>query len=318
MNNTVQPGIRQRAFANSYMFFQTMLWGLSFIWTKNINAEMPTIAYLALRYLIATVSVLPLLLARRVRSAFSPAFFRASLVLGGLLFASMMLQTYGLNLTSVTNSAFITSTSVVIVPIFERVLFKKKLSPALWAGVFIAFAGIAVLAGGLSATPNLGDALTLLCAVGYALHMVLAAKYGEQLPSEGLGAAQIAVAAVLFNIVWGAYGFTLDGFQPKMLVDIAFLALTGTSMGFVGMLVALKYTRPSIVGLICAMEPIFATMFALFIPGADGTYETITLRTGLGILAVLSGVAIALADSFMPRRRAEKSQAEAAEYSNEV
>lgn len=318
MNNTVQPGIRQRAFANSYMFFQTMLWGLSFIWTKNINAEMPTIAYLALRYLIATVSVLPLLLARRVRSAFSPAFFRASLVLGGLLFASMMLQTYGLNLTSVTNSAFITSTSVVIVPIFERVLFKKKLSPALWAGVFIAFAGIAVLSGGLSATPNLGDALTLLCAVGYALHMVLAAKYGEQLPSEGLGAAQIAVAAVLFNIVWGAYGFTLDGFQPKMLVDIAFLALTGTSMGFVGMLVALKYTRPSIVGLICAMEPIFATMFALFIPGADGTYETITLRTGLGILAVLSGVAIALADSFMPRRRAEKSQAEAAEYSNEV
>jgi len=300
------------------MFFQTMLWGLSFIWTKNINAEMPTIAYLALRYLIATVSVLPLLLARRVRSAFSPAFFRASLVLGGLLFASMMLQTYGLNLTSVTNSAFITSTSVVIVPIFERVLFKKKLSPALWAGVFIAFAGIAVLSGGLSATPNLGDALTLLCAVGYALHMVLAAKYGEQLPSEGLGAAQIAVAAVLFNIVWGAYGFTLDGFQPKMLVDIAFLALTGTSMGFVGMLVALKYTRPSIVGLICAMEPIFATMFALFIPGADGTYETITLRTGLGILAVLSGVAIALADSFMPRRRAEKSQAEAAEYSNEV
>ena len=313
MNHITQPGIRQRAIANAYMFIQTMLWGLSFIWTKNINAEMPTIAYLALRFLIATTSVLPLLLMRRVRSAFSPDFFRASLVLGGLLFASMMLQTYGLNLTSVTNSSFITSTTVVIVPIFEQVLFKKKLSPALWAGVIIAFAGITVLSGGLSMKLNLGDVLTLLCAVGFALHMVLAAKYGEQHPSDGLGASQIVVAAVLFTAVWGAYGFNLDGFRPGLLFGIVVMGVVNTSLGFAGMVVALKYTRPSIAGLICAMEPIFATMFALFIPGADGTCETITLRTGLGVLAVLAGVVIALADSFMPRRRAEKAQTEAAD-----
>ena len=316
MNKSAEPTTRQQVFANGYMLFQTMIWGLSFIWTKNINAEMPTIAYLALRFLIGTASVLPLLFMRRIRSAYSPAFFRASLVLGGLLFASMMLQTYGLNLTSVTNSSFITSTTVVIVPIFERVLFKKKLSPALWAGVIIAFAGIAVLSGGLSATPNLGDVLTLLCAAGYALHMVLAAEYGKQHPTEGLGASQIVVAAALFTAVWGAYGFNLDGFRPGLLVGIVFMGLAGTSLGFAGMVVALKYTRPSIAGLICAMEPIFATMFALFIPGADGTCETITLRTGLGILTVLAGVAIALVDSFKPRRPAEKAQAEAADCSN--
>jgi drug/metabolite transporter (DMT)-like permease len=247
LNHIAQPGVRQRAVANAYMFLQTMLWGLSFIWTKNINAEMPTIAYLALRFLIATVMmILPLLLARRIRSAFSPTFFRASLVLGGLLFASMMLQTYGLNLTSVTNSSFITSTTVVIVPIFERVLFKKKLSPALWAGVIIAFAGITVLSGGLSETLNLGDVLTLLCAIGFALHMVLAAKYGEQHQADGLGASQIVVAAVLFTAVWAAYGFNLDGFRPGLLFGIVVMALTGTTLGFVGMVVALKYTRPSI------------------------------------------------------------------------
>jgi len=299
------------------MLIQTMMWGLSFIWTKNINAEMPTIAYLALRFLIATVAVLPLLFMRRVRSALTPAFWRASLVLGGLLFGSMMLQTYGLNMTSVTNSSFITSTTVLIVPLFERVMFRKKLSPALWAGVFIAFVGIAVLSGGLSMAPNLGDALTLLCAAGFALHMVLAAKYGEKHPAEGLGASQIVVAAVLFTIVWSAYGFTLEGFRPGLLVGIIFMGLVSTCLGFAGMVIALKYTRPTIAGLICAMEPIFATLFALFIPGADGTCETITLPTGLGILAVLAGVALALADSFIPRRHAEQAEAETAEYSNE-
>lgn len=313
MNNITGPGIRQRAIANGYLFVQTMIWGLSFIWTKNINAEMPTIAYLAVRFLIAAVTVLPLLLLRRVRRAFSPAFFRASLVLGGLLFGSMMLQTYGLNMTSVTNSSFITSTTVLIVPVFERMLFKKKLSPALWAGVLIAFFGITVLSGGLSMKLNLGDVLTLLCAAGFALHIVLAAKYGEQHPAEGLGALQVVVAAALFAAVWGAYGFNLDGFRPGLLFGIVFMGVVSTSVGFAGMVMALKYTRPTIAGIICAMEPIFATMFALFIPGADGTCESITLRTGLGILAVLAGVTIALADSFLPRRRVEEAQTEAAD-----
>jgi drug/metabolite transporter (DMT)-like permease len=289
-----------------------MMWGLSFIWTKNINAEIPTIAYLALRFLIAALAVLPLLFLRRVRGSFTPAFYRASLVLGVLLFASMMLQIYGLNLTSVTNSSFITSTTVLIVPILERVLFKRKLSPALWTGVLVAFLGVAVLSGGLSMKLNLGDMLTALCAVGFSLQIILSAKYGQEHPAEGLGASQIIVAAALFTVVWAGYGFELTGFRPGLLVGIVFMGVVNTSAGFAGQVVALKYTRPTMAGLIYATEPIFATMFALFIPGTDGNCETISLRTGLGVLAVLTGVAIAVIDSFRPRRRtAAPAEAEA-------
>jgi drug/metabolite transporter (DMT)-like permease len=285
-----------------------MMWGLSFIWTKNINTEMPTLAYLALRFIIATLAVLPLLL-RRIKVALSPTFIRASLVLGGLLVASMALQIYGLNETSVTNSSFITSTTVLIVPILERVLFKKKLSPALWAGCIVAFFGVAVLSGGLSLKFNIGDVLTLLCAVGFSLQILFSAKYGAEHPADTLGCMQIVVATVLFVALWGFDGFNMTGFHPSLLIGIAFMGIINTSAGFVGQVVALKFTRPTMAGLIYALEPIFATMFAMFIPGADGTCETITLKTGLGVLAVLTGVAIAMVDSFLPKRRVAEAEA---------
>ena len=308
MKNMPQNGTRQRAIANVYLLVQTMMWGLSFIWTKNINAEMPTIAYLALRFIVAALVVVPFLV-RKLRDALSPAFIRASLVLGGLLFVSMALQIYGLNLTSVTNSSFITSTTVLIVPILERLLFKKKLSPVLWAGCLVAFGGVAVLSGGLSLKLNLGDVLTLLCAVGFSLQILYSAKYGAEHPADTLGSTQIVVAAVLFAALWGIDGFNMQGFRPAFIFGIVFMGVVNTSAAFVGQVVALKYTRPTMAGLIYALEPIFATMFAMVIPGADGTCETISLKTGLGVLAVLAGVAIALIDSFLPKRRVAEAEA---------
>lgn len=302
MKNTSTNGIKQRAIANSYLFIQTLLWGVSFIWTKNINAEMPTLAFLALRFIIASLVVVPFLVLK-LRNALSPAFIRASLVLGGLLFISMILQIYGLNYTSVTNSSFITSTTVLIVPILERLLFKKKLSPALWVGCIIAFCGVGVLSGGLSMKVNIGDVLTALCALCFSFLILYSAKYGAEHPADVLGSAHIVVAGMLFVALWGINGFNITGFQPSMLVGIIFMGVINTSAGFVGQVVALKYTLPSVAGLIYAMEPIFATMFALIIPGADGQVETITLKTAIGVTAVLAGVATALIDSFMPKRR---------------
>ena len=266
-------------------------------------------AYLALRFIVAALVVVPFLV-RKLRDALSPAFIRASLILGGLLFVSMTLQIFGLNYTSVTNSSFITSTTVLIVPIMERLLFKKKLSPALWIGCIIAFAGVGILSGGLSLKLNLGDILTLLCAAGFSLQILFSAKYSTEHPADVLGSMHIVVAAVLFVALWGIFGFDMPGFRPEFIFGILFMGVVNTSAGFVGQIVALKYTRPTVAGLIYTLEPIFATMFALIIPGADGQVETISMKTAFGVLAVLTGVAIALVDSFRPRRSAALAQVE--------
>ena len=293
-------GLKKKAAANGYLLIQTMMWGLSFIIIKNVTATMPATAFLALRFIIGVLVLLPFYI-RKLGAAMNPAFFKAALLLGGLVFTSSALQTFGLRYTSVTNSSFITSTTVLLVPIFERLIFKKKLPRALWIGCFAAFAGVTVLAGGVSLSLNIGDVMTALCAVGFALQILYAAKYAMQFPAGTIGFAQLALAALMFTVLWGVDGFSFAGFEARFIGPLLFMGIINTAVGFVGQFIAYRYTEAVVASLIFALEPIFATAFAMVIPDGSGHYETLTLKAGLGALCVLLGVAIAMWDSFRPK-----------------
>lgn len=301
----IQPesSLKQKAAANGYLLIQTLMWGLSFIITKNVTAAMPASAFLALRFILAVLVLLPFYI-RKLRNAMSPAFCKAALLLGGLVFISTALQTYGLAHTSVTNSSFITSTTVLLVPIFERVIFKKKLPRALWLGCIAAFAGVTVLAGSVSLSFNLGDLMTALCAVGFSLQILYAAKYAVQFPADTIGVAQLIAAALMFTALWGVDAFSLTGFEAGFIGPLLFMSIINTSVGFVGQFVAYRYTDAAVASLIFSLEPIFATAFAMIIPDANGCCETLTFKTGIGGLLVLAGVAVAMWDAFRPKNTA--------------
>lgn len=303
-----QNGLKQKAAANGYLFVQTMMWGLSFIMVKNITSAMSVIAFLAIRFILATLMLLPFFV-RKLRAAINPAFLKATLLLGGLVFISMGLQTYGLKYTSVTNSSFITSTTVLLVPLFEWLIFKKKLPRALWLGCIVAFAGIVVLAGAVSLSLNVGDALTALCAMGFALQILFSARFALRLPADSLGFSQMVLAGLLFTALWAVEGFTLAGFKTRFIGALLFMTIANTAVSYVGQLIAFRYTEASIASLIFALEPIFATVFAMIIPDQSGRCETLTLKTALGALAVLAGVTIALWDSFRNKKSADAGKA---------
>ncbi len=296
-----QSGLKQRVAANGYLLIQTMLWGLSFIITKNVTASMPASAFLALRFIIAVLVLLPFFV-QKLRAAMSPAFFKAALVLGALVFISTALQTFGLRYTSVTNSSFITSTTVLLVPILERLIFKKKLPRVLWIACIVAFAGVTVLAGGVSLSLNIGDIMSALCAVGFSLQILYAAKYALQFPAATISFAQLALAALMFTALWGAEGFSLAGFDMQFVGPLLFMGIVNTAVGFLGQFIAFRYTEAAVASLIFSLEPIFATAFAMVIPDSNGCCETLTLKTTLGALLVLLGVAVALWDTFRPKR----------------
>jgi drug/metabolite transporter (DMT)-like permease len=288
--------IRQRMFANGYLLVQTMLWGMSFLVMKDITSSMTAVSYLAVRFILAALVLLPFYIGK-LRSAFSAGFMKASLVLGGLLFVSMMLQVVGLSYTSVTNSSFITSTTVILVPVAERFIFKKKIRPMIWAGCFFGLAGILILSGNLSFQVNIGDLLTLLCAVGFTLQIIYSAKYAAEFPADTLGVSQLAVSALLFTATWAFFGFDVGTFKTAFIAGILYTAVINTSAGFVGQIVAMKYTLPTVAALIYALEPIFATFFAVLIPDSSGHCEALTARAVIGAAAITAGAALALFSS---------------------
>ena len=122
-------------------------------------------------------------------------------ILGLFLYVAFVLQTVGLQYTTPSKNAFLTAVNVVIVPFIGFLLYKRKIDLFELSGAVIALIGVAVLSLKLSAEVNIGDLLTLCCAVGFAFHIFYTAKFVKDEDAVLLTIVQMAVAAVISWIV---------------------------------------------------------------------------------------------------------------------
>jgi drug/metabolite transporter (DMT)-like permease len=118
----------------------TAVWGVTFVQVKDAVALYPLFAFLAVRFAIASCALAPVGL-RRLRSL-GRAGLAAGAFAGALLGAGYVLQTAGLERTSVSSTGFITGMYVVLTPLLALVLFRVRAARAAWVGVLLATAGL--------------------------------------------------------------------------------------------------------------------------------------------------------------------------------
>lgn len=271
----------------------TVVWGSSFIIMKNITEDIPPYAYLALRFLVAAI-ILIAVFHRQLKSINLRSIWSGSLV-GLTLYAGMMLQVTGLKTTSASNSAFITGLNVIMVPIISVLLLKKKPPINALFGVVLASLGLFVLKG-FSGNWTIGDTLTLLCALCFALQIIFIDKFASDVNIYYLAIVQIASAAIFYIITWicadmasAAAPLVIDS---KIILTVLYTGALGTALGFGVQTIAQKYTTPTRTALIITCEPVFGALFALIIPDVYGKTEVMTIRMILGCLLILSGMLI--------------------------
>ncbi|MFN0060948.1 MAG: DMT family transporter [Myxococcaceae bacterium] len=171
----------------------TANWGFTFVTVKDALVHADPFTFLALRFALGAVVLLPWAW---------PGFrnaktLRHGLMLGVLLFFGFAFQTWGLVVTTPARSAFITGLCVVIVPLVEWLLFRKVVPWAGWVAVAIAVCGLYLLNGGAGQRATwVGDLLTLGCAIAYAFHISLTARFAPGARVSTLVAVQLGVVAV--------------------------------------------------------------------------------------------------------------------------
>lgn len=263
----------------------TFIWGSTFVMVKNALADSSTLLFLTLRFLLAGGALA--LLARRIRP--DRRLLAASAVVGAALFCGYLFQTLGLRLTTPSKSAFITGFSIVLVPILLAVVFRRFAGWRPLLGVTAAIAGLYLLtmpAG--SAHVNLGDLLTLACAVAFALHIILVGHYSRQLPPLGLAAGQVLAAAALAlaSVPWAEPAFFRP--SPGVLLAIGVTGLLATALAFSVQTWAQQFTTPTHTALIFSLEPVFAWLTSWAVLG-----ERMSGRASLGALLILAGIVAA-------------------------
>src|SRR3954465_6340119 len=147
----------------------TAVWGVTFVQVKDAVQLYPVLPFLAVRFAIASAVLAPA--APRVRGLGRRGTAAAAFA-GALLGTGYVLQTLGLERTTVSSAGFVTGLYVVLTPLIALALFRLRVGPAAWVGVCLATAGLAMLAGVHGGQVG-GNLLVLGAAAVYSLQIVL-------------------------------------------------------------------------------------------------------------------------------------------------
>lgn len=257
------------------------MWGSTFVVVKDAVERMPVMDFLAWRFAVAAL-VMAAVRPGAVRRL-SPAARRQGVVLGLALAAGYVTQTFGLQRTPATVSGFITGLFVVFTPLCSGLLLRRRVSATAWAAVAVATAGLALLSlRGLSV--GTGEAITLLCAVSFALHIVGLGEWSTSSDAYGLAVVQLATVAVL-SIVVSAPDTLAPPPDAGVWGAILLTSIGATALGFFGQTWAQAHLPPTRAAVVMTMEPVFAAVFGVAVGG-----DRLGPRTVVGALLVLGAM----------------------------
>ena len=282
--------------AEAALVWNTVIWGSTFVLVKAALHDISPILFLALRFSLATVALAALFTARR-RLAWDWRTAAAGALAGVFLFAGYLTQTLGLRLTSAPKSAFITGLTSVMAPLVAALVYRSRPQVSEVVGILVATAGLGLLtlqSGGGPVNP--GDLLTLLCAAGFATHIVVLGHFSERMGFELLSIAQVGSAAVLsLALFWWAEAPRVV-WRPAVLGAILITGLLATALAFTLQAWAQRYTTSTRTGLVYMLEPVFAWITSYLLVG-----EGLTGRAAAGAVLILGGVLMVEMKPLRPR-----------------
>lgn len=239
------------------------VWGLTFTAVQRALETVPPFTFLAVRFGLAAL-VLGIVFPRRVLRARHRALAVAAL-LGVWLTVGYGLQTVGLLYTTASKSAFITGLSVVLVPLLSLAVTRTRPQPPSVIAVLIAASGLYLLTSPGAMGVNVGDLLTLGCAVGFALHIVTTERAAPRHDPVPLAFWQVVTTAALCTVLMGAVEEPRLGLTAWSVAALVITGIFATAVAFAVQMWAQRRTSATHVAVIFTAEPVFAALFARFI-----------------------------------------------------
>ncbi|NLV92026.1 MAG: DMT family transporter [Firmicutes bacterium] len=266
----------------------TVIWGGTFPVIKLLVGQMTPHYLVGIRFLVGFLALTVFCLPRLRR--LDGRILKIGTLLGLVLWGGYITQTMGLQYTSASKGGFITGLSVVFVPILSALWLKNPPRPSAVWGVVLATAGLAFLSLDLSTgfSVEIGDLLILGSAVLWALQVVIVARYAPQMDSLLLAWVQIGTVAVAGMIFAGVTESPPIEWGASLILGLLYLAVLATALSLAVQIWSQKYTSPTRVGIILAMEPVFATIFARIFLG-----EVLSAKAVAGCGLVLAGMLLA-------------------------
>jgi len=289
---------------NIFLLITALVWGIAFVAQRSSMDYIGPFTFSGIRLIIASIALIPVI------KIFSPspllredgsnkdetelAIDKRNLMVGGIacgvaLFVATSLQQIGIQYTTAGKAGFITALYVVFVPIIGSLFLHKKIRKLIWLCVLMAAVGLYLLAmNDDSFTLAKGDALMLLCAVGFAVHILVIDHFSPLADGIKLSAVQFFVAGVLALISMVIFETPNLESIFDAAIPILYAGVLSAGVGYTLQIVAQKDTDPTIASLILSLESVFAVIAGILI-----LKEGLSIREFTGCLIMFVAIVLA-------------------------
>jgi drug/metabolite transporter (DMT)-like permease len=259
---------------------------VSFVIVKRALNDSTPLAFLSVRFALATLALAPLV---DFRAPWSRGELRGGLLLTVLLASGFACQAVGLQYTTPARSAFIVALSSVLAPIVGLIALRHRTGWMVVLALAIAGAGIYLLtapdAGGL----NRGDLWTMITAVVFGGHIVTVTELSKRYDARRLVFLQIAgttvgvtIAALLLEPIRVAW-------TPGLIAALVFTGVIATAVALVWQMRAQRHMSSARASLLLCLEPVIAAFTSWLYWG-----EKLSIMQALGAGLIFVGMVLAV------------------------
>jgi drug/metabolite transporter (DMT)-like permease len=259
-------------------------WAAAFVLMKDAIQQQPYMDFLATRFTLAAIAMA--ILRPRVALHFRAGDLKFGALIGIVLAVGYITQTIGLDLTTAATSGFLTGLYVILTPLIAWLLMKQKVAIKVVVGAGLAMIGLAIFSGAATDVEfQVGQLWLVVCAVFYAIHILMLGHFGRGRSSYRFAMIQIAFAAI---VTWGFA--LLDGYQAppngEVWFAVLFTALLSTVLAFWIQTWAQTLLEPSRVALLITSEVLFTAIIAVAV-GQEPVTFAMVFGGGLMFIAML-------------------------------
>ena len=298
----MSPAVMKKL-AKPMLFAAALIWGTSFFIMKNALDNVPVFALLAIRFTAGAV-LLSMVCLKKWKEFTLDYLWRGAIV-GGFLFLAYTVQTFGLSMTTPSKNAFLTAVYCVLVPFFTWLVVKRRPDKFNVAAAVLCVVGVGLVSLNEQLSVNLGDLLTLLCAVFYASHIVAVEKL-----SPGKDIYLITIFQFAFAALYAWIGsVTTEVFPTQALMDptvflpLAYLCVMATTVALLFQNVGQIWSDPASASVILSLESVFGVAFSVVCYG-----DAVSVQMLCGFVMIFVAVVCSETKFFFLRKKCKEGE----------
>lgn len=268
------------------LLITAIVWGSGFVVTAIALEYLTAYQVMAGRFALATL-ILTIIFGYKFKK-FTKSVVWKGVILGILLYTAFALQTVGLEYTTPSKNAFLTAVNVVIVPLIAYLIYKRKIDRYEMIGSVIAIVGIGFLSLENSLTINIGDVLSLACAIAFAFDIFYTNLFVQKEDAISMTLVQFITATLIGLVVLFIQGDIPKTMEKEAMYSIVYLAVFSTAIAYIFQNIAHQYTTATKAAIILSTESFFGMLLSVVF-----LHEVLTGRMVIGAMLIMAAILIA-------------------------